>query len=304
VSNVDCTARPAPPSSMAVVSASAQSIQLSWTDNSAFEDGYEIERLLPYEHQWIIARLPPNATTYTDAFIASNRQYRYRVRAIRDGGTSEYSSFVAATATTIPPAAPSYVDAWPRNSTTALLVWNVQQQLADGFHFERSMDHGTTWTHAGTQSIDSYEFSDPDRSSESEVCYRIKAFNGAGVSGPSPMDCMTPPLAPTNLIALDSVPGFAWTDNSAVEDGYEVRVCCGGEDMGEYSLFFPPNTTRYEVDANVWYVIGIRATRDGGGSDWLAIPGNSAGSASLRTARDSARLLPPRKNGGQRIRAR
>lgn len=48
-----------------------------------------------------------------------------------------------------------------------------------------------------------------------------------GDAPPSNPDCTAPPAAPTNLVATPRDDGGAdlrWSDNSAVEDGYEVWI--------------------------------------------------------------------------------
>src|SRR6266568_669206 len=73
--------RPRPPTSRP--RPYAQTIDLTWIDNSAFEDGYEVQRCC--QPGWsVVAGLPANATTYRDAGLVTNAQYYYLVRAKKD----------------------------------------------------------------------------------------------------------------------------------------------------------------------------------------------------------------------------
>ena len=76
-------------------------------------------------------------------------------------------------------------------------------------------------TYPNVTSLDDYQFP----GAELPACYRVFAFNGYGDSDPSNVDCTAIPATPTNLKA-NPVGGTAvdltWTDNSAVENGFEV----------------------------------------------------------------------------------
>jgi Tol biopolymer transport system component len=95
-SNVDCTAVPAAPTNLAATSTDARTIDLTWTDNSAVEDGYAVERSGGGGVWSVIAALPAGTTTgtmaYRDGTVTANVRYDYRVRATRDQGSSGFSN--------------------------------------------------------------------------------------------------------------------------------------------------------------------------------------------------------------------
>lgn len=97
-SSVDCTAPPAAPTSLTAV-ATGQTIDLAWADNSAVEDGYEVQRsddgVSFYSHAW----LPANVTQFSDYVRSSNTTYWYRVRALKAGGFSNLANIASATST-------------------------------------------------------------------------------------------------------------------------------------------------------------------------------------------------------------
>jgi hypothetical protein len=71
---------------------------LSWTDNSANESGFKIERALSGAGPWIqIAALQANITTYSNTGLLSGTAYYYRVRAYNAAGQSGWSNQVSAT---------------------------------------------------------------------------------------------------------------------------------------------------------------------------------------------------------------
>lgn len=97
-SNVDCTAPPAGPTDLTAVAAS-QTIELSWTDHSAIEDGYEVELSTDGVTFSAHAFLSANVTRYSHYRPSSNTTYWYRVRALKDGGVSDRSNVASATRT-------------------------------------------------------------------------------------------------------------------------------------------------------------------------------------------------------------
>ncbi len=89
---------PAAPANLMAAAASSAQINLNWTDQSADEDGFRIERSPNGLASWaLIASLPPNATSYASTGLACNTPYYYRVRAYNAGGESLYSNLANAT---------------------------------------------------------------------------------------------------------------------------------------------------------------------------------------------------------------
>ncbi len=284
-SNVDCTAPPAAPSGLAATVVDYQTIDLAWTDNSGVEDGYEVRRASQTEPWGAVADLPPNSRSYRDV-VTSDATYWYMIRAKKDGGYSNSSNFVRAVVASTPPAAPSGVDARPANSTIVVLNWGDNSSNEEGFRIERSTDAGASWDVAGTTDVSITWFYDGARTSEQQVCYRVVAFNAAGASPSSNIDCTAPPAAPDNLVATP-VDGPAivltWTNHSTAADGYEVqRLFCYQDyygwpvcDYAAIATLGPDATTYTDTGLNFSesYTYRVFALKDGGSSD----PSNEAG---------------------------
>ena len=270
-SNIDCTAIPATPTNLAANVANG-AVDLTWTDNSSVEDGVEVQRAAEGEAWTVIATLPTNATTYHDASLSPDVTYTYFVRAKRDGGTSGASNTVQAVIVTAPPAAPGPVDALPYGSTAAAVYWSANSSNEAGYRIERSTDDGAIWSDAGSAGRGETSFFDfGGLVSEQAVCYRVVAFNQIGESPASSADCTTPPAGPTNLTATllaDGTVGLTWTDNSSVEDGYEVWVDDGYGDVFVIASL-DANVTSF-IDAGCYgcYYYSVVAIKDGGYSDF------------------------------------
>lgn len=273
-SPIDCTTPPAAPTGLIATAVDPQTIDLAWIDNSAVEDGYEVQRNTDvFGAYTVIANLPQNAVSYRDAGLAGDATYFYRVRAKKDGGVSDFSMFYAsAVLASTPPNAPSGTGATPRSSSVVDLTWVDNSANEEGFRVQRSTDDGASWASAGTTRASETGFTDDARSGEQQVCYRVLAFNRVGDSPPSSAGCTTPPAGPTNLTAtaVDSQTiELSWTDNSSIDDGYEVHRVYWG-DYNETQLFevLPPNSTAYRLPTWACGEFVVRARSGGGFSDF------------------------------------
>ena len=90
---------PATPSGLEAELGKKNSIDLSWTDESADEWGFKIERSRENEDNYVhIATVAENSTTYEDANLFSGTVYFYRIRAYNEAADSANS--VSASAAT------------------------------------------------------------------------------------------------------------------------------------------------------------------------------------------------------------
>lgn len=292
-SNIACVpARVAPtiaPSQLTAVAVSENRIDLTWQDNSSNETSFEIALSLNGETgtYFPLASTSPDAVAYSHQGLQALRELCYQVRARQAFSSSNGTSFfysaptapVCATtlAPSAPPAAAYAVSARPESSSWVELTvtWTLATP-APGYRIYRSTNGGALW-----------ELIIGDRShqpalSEQQVCYRVAAYNAAGEAAPSVPACTTPPAVPTlvsGVVVADTLE-LVWTDNSAVEEGYEVWVVFGqgspdhsGWFEGEWLMtVLPPNSTSYRVEVGPptpytslsYYVV---AKKDGGRSD-------------------------------------
>lgn len=190
-SNVDCTTPPATPNPLTALWSAGPAVDLTWTDNSSVEDGYQVRRRASGE-PWIdIAELPPNATSYRDASVSAGGTYFYVVRARKDGGFS-YPSWEATPTdgTPRPPVAP-WLDA-PQGYYlgTIWLFWYSNPADVDGFQIERCDNEvcaEADFTLITTVPVSpSYTHSYQDVVGDWWIyTYRVRAYNEVGVSPPS-----------------------------------------------------------------------------------------------------------------------
>lgn len=268
-------------------------IDVSWQDNATNESGFEVWRSVsgPVGTFTKLAGTSANVTSYSDAGLNPSTPYCYKVRAVRNyDSKTAFSDFAnTACATTPapppppgPPTPPSGTDAKPAFSTVVDVRWIDNSTSEDGFRIERSVDGGATWASAGTVGANVTSFRDWGRASEQPVCYRVIAFNTSGDSPASNTDCTVPPAWPTGLTATgldEPVIDLAWTDNSAVEDGYEVQRSSDGVTFSPLADL-PANATSYRdvgVISNTTHLYQVRAKKDGGFSHFSNVASATAG---------------------------
>lgn len=111
-SNVACATSPAAPSAPTATAVDAQTLELTWLDNSSVEDGYEVWEYVGYweccetdgcnsgiwEGFERVATLPPNATSYQVPGVLGldvcGFTRWFSIRALKDGGSVSGGDYV------------------------------------------------------------------------------------------------------------------------------------------------------------------------------------------------------------------
>ncbi|MHB8784442.1 MAG: fibronectin type III domain-containing protein, partial [Desulfobacteria bacterium] len=90
------------PTNATAVAASPTLVNISWTDNSAFETGYRVERKVGTGGAYIvIATLPADSSSYADNSVSAGTYYSYRIQAV-DNVTPTISAYSNETSVTTP----------------------------------------------------------------------------------------------------------------------------------------------------------------------------------------------------------
>lgn len=169
-----------PPSDLTATATSANVVVLRWTDNSANESGYRIERQdLATGVFALLANVPTNSNEFTDVNLNPDTQYTYRVSAIGlAGNTAVYTS--SASALTFP-ATPTGLVARGVNSSRIDLSWVDNSTTEFGYEIWRSTSATGTYTlvdRITRQNMTS--FSDNTVAHNIMYYYRVRAFREAG----------------------------------------------------------------------------------------------------------------------------
>ncbi|WP_221029082.1 chondroitinase-B domain-containing protein [Actomonas aquatica] len=96
------------PSGLSAAAASSSSIQLSWTDNAANEEGFLLERRTGSDAFATIATLSADTTSYTDTGLTPETTYDYRVSATATGFDHATSATASATTSAVAPLTDPY----------------------------------------------------------------------------------------------------------------------------------------------------------------------------------------------------
>lgn len=89
---------PAAPTTLSAVAASASRVNLTWSDNSSNENGFQVWRTSNNGRSWTnIANVSANTASFTDNAVNARKTYSYAVRAFNDAGYSAYSNTATVT---------------------------------------------------------------------------------------------------------------------------------------------------------------------------------------------------------------
>lgn len=222
------------PASLAATSASGSRIDLSWTDRSAVETGYQVEWSSDGVAWTTTDPSPENATTASIAgSFAPGTTYHFRVRAVQSPYLHVYfySAYASATKTTGFPAAPTGVSVGSPTGSSLQVTWAAVAG-ASGYRVERSPDGTTAWTQVATPLAGTTSHVDTGLTDGKRYSYRVTAYNAGGDSAPSaPANAATSVAAPTGLTAAALSGGrvdLTWTDASTAETAYYLERSTNG----------------------------------------------------------------------------
>ncbi len=252
---------PAPeaPQNLSATAISADSVQLTWQDASGNELGFAIARQKEGETKWTkLGQLPANSTMYIDSSVSAATTYIYKVKATGSRSESQYSNeaWVSTPALRKGPAAPTNLQL-TLLGPVVMLAWVSSANDVEGFRMYRKASTDSLWRLAGTQSSLARSWSDTHAPLDSNLSYRVTAYNPDGESDYSNtqiintwIDPPLPPAAPSNFQATaisSHEVQLTWTDNSADESGFTLEHGVGADIVLPTTLI-PANATSYVLD--------------------------------------------------------
>ena len=166
-------------------------IDLNWTEHSANETGFVLERSAPDTAFAEIATLPANTTSYSDYGLEQDTTYTYRLRALAEECPSGYSSSTFATTPALlpaTPAAPVVVTPDALRGQKMLDVSWVVPPVTKEIFLERANGENAP---GGFSLVASFPpavsaYSDGGLQPGSGYTYRVRGRNSAGYSAYSP----------------------------------------------------------------------------------------------------------------------
>jgi len=177
------TTVPNAPSGFNATSTFADSVSLSWTDNSSGtgqETGFDIEVSTNAGSTYSsVTTTAANATSYSHTGRVESTTYLYRIRATNSAGSSSW--VVGDNVTTT--AAITGFTATAASSTQINLAWTDKSGVETGFRIERSTDN-TNWSLVTTTAANATSFSNTGLNASTLYYYRIRSnsYNGTNDS--------------------------------------------------------------------------------------------------------------------------
>lgn len=234
---------PKVPSGLTAV-ATGGNVDVSWTDSSANETGFVLQRATDpgFTLGLTTINVGANLTSYRDT-VVDNGTYYYRVAARNVVGdtfdyngasfpstsfVSDYSNVGNATVTINAINAPTQLVAAVLNNPLRIrLNWLDNAPNNTNFVVQRS-DNGGAFVQIATLGRNAQAYVDTTVALNHVYVYRVSATNGAASSDFAEIAVsLAPPAAPTNLAGSLTTPPrtatITWTDNSNNESGFQIQ---------------------------------------------------------------------------------
>jgi hypothetical protein len=231
----------------------AARIDLTWTDNSADEQGFRIQRATD---NWFTSNLTSfqagaNINTYSDNTVQQASTYYYRVFAFNAAGDSRPSNTATASTPGGAPAAPSNLTAVEIKPSAVKLRWTDNSTNETGFYVQRSEDSGAAWRQVGRLNANKTTYEEERLRQRTTYLYRVQAYNAHGVSDFSNTLTLTTgtnfQLAIAGPATVRVSPGqagtFALNINPAPEFSGQITFACAGAPRGTTCVVTPASVT-------------------------------------------------------------
>lgn len=181
---------PTPPAAPTLLTATAVGntrVDLAWTDNSADETGFRVERRTLGGTFALLTTVGANVRTHSDTTAVAGTTYEYRTLAINGTLTSAASNTATVTTpggTGTIPAAPSLFTAVVLANRSVQMTWRDNSTNETGFRIERRY-RAWVWETLTTVGANVTTYTDPTTIAGVAYEYRVVAINGSAASSPS-----------------------------------------------------------------------------------------------------------------------
>jgi fibronectin type 3 domain-containing protein len=270
------TTGPGAPGTPTVSYVLARSVTLGWAAPASGADSYVVERASASGTDWANVGTTV-ALTWTDATVAPDTSYQYRVRGVIGTLSGDPSSAATVKTLPLPPAAPAAPTCGVVGETTVTVGWTAVTG-ATSYDVERTGPAGSAWS----SDLTATSHQDTGLSANTSYSYRVRGSNTGGdgeLSSPCP--AKTLPAAPSTPVlsgATASSVNLSWTAPAGGADTYTIERATGiAADWTAIATgVVGTTTTDSSLSANLTYRYRIRGANASGA-------GAPSGEASVTT---------------------
>ena len=240
---------PRAPSELRAQANGSTSAVLDWLDNASNETGFRVEsRQGTAAWGAAVSNLPANTRTWTATGLSPGASYDFRVVAINNAGESTSGD----ASLTMPPAAPTNLQASVAGATSASLTWTDNASTETSFQVEYRGKSESGWTlWAPDPAADATSVTVTGLVPNRDYEFRVFAAHGEhGLSSPSNVASAVnfPRLSePASNVVVTFLGSDScrveWTDNASDETGFVVEYRLFGRDAWVSGATTAANTT-------------------------------------------------------------
>jgi formylglycine-generating enzyme required for sulfatase activity len=218
-----------PPTDLLVTRESLSRLKFDWTDNSAGEDGFVIDKKIDSD-SWIISygTVVSDVVTWTDSLANIDHDLQYRIYG-RSG--SNFSNYLVSDIIDNRIPAPSGLGYEKLSINSIRLNWTDNSIDEHGFTIDKAVNGNWTtgYASAGRNSV---SWTDISAEINKDIVYRIRAYYSTDYSDAVDTGIITNTFpAPSNLEAVVNGMNITlnWTDNSNGEQGFIISKKYDGQ---------------------------------------------------------------------------
>ena len=242
--------------SLTLTRVSEVSVKLDWTDITADETGFKVERCnlttCSDSDFGVVATLGSNVISYTDNVPETNKKYTYRIRAYKSASCS-WDVLSLTKEITLTPTAPSSLTATVVNTTQINLSWADNTATEDGFKIYRCEGTGcNNYIVISAVGANVKNYNDTNVCRSTTYSYKVTAYKGtiwesdfSNIVTATTLTGSAPVLSATRV--SETQINLSWTDGNNDETGFEVWRCAGSGCDPKTGTMIPlgANTTTY-----------------------------------------------------------
>lgn len=217
------------PTNLTTTINSPTQVTLNWSDNSANETGFVLERSTSPAFSIITTFNPlANAITFPDTSVTENGIYYYRIKAALPGGAfTGYSNVTPQVL--IPLKTPTNLAKTGSTTTSVSLSWTDNSGVETAYKLERKTPSTNFSEIASNLAPGTTTYTDSGLSEGNQYTYRVRAFNSTSnnySAYSSELNATTDLIAPGSLSAVSTSStevALSWQGLSTNESGYIIE---------------------------------------------------------------------------------